>query len=524
VTFSRRIFAFVIAVALVASSTCAAATAARAPDHSASDATVILFSRDIDGTSCGNAYFVGDGTLLVTARSVVFPRRNAGLHQGEAFVTALSPYLGIAAEVQVLAQDQESDLVLLRGPFGTHPSLQLADENELVSAGKLGIVAYTDDLVAIAGGHPRLVRSPPRTHPATLDVNAVLVRRGETRGLNVTAPPASGWAGAPLFLADSNRVAGCYLRTQGDASAGAAAAGGAIRRLIEQGGAAAALTTTPPATSRPDRANDATVEYLRGIAASAAGDANESLAHLQAFVTLRPTSSVGYRDLAGQLRALGRLKEAQDAYAKALELEPALVSARVLYGQLLHERILPRAAEEHLTYAWQHGGGSTAAVVPLCNLLREQGRDAECLPMLEQAVQRRPYDAHLWNYLGQAKQSGHDVSGAAIAFARSADLMPENATVRLRAADQFESAGERSRAEAQYRLLVVQHPDSAAAHFHFARSIARDSSRQPEAMTHAERALNLAAEAPGSPPRAAIQSLITAIRAGRTADASDFKL
>ena len=53
--------------------------------------------------------------------------------------------------------------------------------------------------------------------------------------------------------------------------------------------------------------------------------------------------------------------QAATAYRRALEIEPSLVSARVLYGQLLHDRIMPRAAEEHLRYAWEHGAGSTAA-------------------------------------------------------------------------------------------------------------------------------------------------------------------
>jgi tetratricopeptide (TPR) repeat protein len=506
------IFVVAFAVAL-AGHTAGAAAATVAPG----DATVILLSRDIDGSSCGNGVVIGDGTLIVTARSVIFPRRNAGLHQGDPLVTALSPYLGQAAEVQVLAQDRESDLVLLRATcFAAHPAMQLAGDDELVAAEKLEISGFGKELSAVAGGGQRLVDAVPRVASATLDVNAVLVRRGETRAINTTAPPsASGWAGGPVVVPATNHLAGCYLRTQGDGVAGSSSSAGAIRRLVEQARASARLTATPTPLVRPARADDSSLEYLRAVAASASANPTEALAHWQAFVTMRPTSAVAYREMAGQLRSLNRMNEAQIAYATALELEPAMVSARVLYGQLLHERILPKAAEEHLTYAWQHGDGSTAAVIPLCNLLREQGRELECLPILAEAVRRRPDDAHLWNYLGQSKRATNDHAGAAVAFARAADLMPENPLARASAADAFVSAGQRTQAEQQYRLLVSQHARSAAAHFDYARFLARDRSRRSDALAQAQEAMELR-DAPGAPPRDVIESLIDAIRAGRT--------
>ena len=234
-------------------------------------------------------------------------------------------------------------------------------------------------------------------------------------------------------------------------------------------------------------------------------------------------SAIGYRDLAGQFRALRRMDDAQAHYAKALELEPALISARVLYGQLLHERMFRRAAEEHLTYAWQHGGGNTAAILPLCNLLREQDRAGECIPLLDEALKRQPADGHLWSYLGQTKRGLADHAGAGSAFARAADIMSDDPSARLRAAEQFEAAGLHAQAEFHYRALVAEHPNAATAHFHFARFIARESGRCDEAMSHAEQALKLADD-PGAPPRSVIQSLIAAIRGGRTSPASEFRL
>src|SRR5688500_4149169 len=246
-TTTRLLILILVALVMLMFATAIGATPA---SPTATPSVVMIFSRGIDGTSCGNAFLVGDGTLIVTARSVVFPRRLNGLHEGDAFVTVLSPHLGDVAEAQVLAQDRELDLVLLRGPqrWRGHPALRVAEESELVDAEKLELVGYADALTAVTGGTPGLLVAPPRARQAELDVNAVLVRRSATRSITTLAAPPGpgpGWAGAPMLVTsnttDKTAVAGCYVRTQADGRAGVGAACGAIRRLIDAAGLSAAL-------------------------------------------------------------------------------------------------------------------------------------------------------------------------------------------------------------------------------------------------------------------------------------------
>jgi len=501
-----------------------------AAEQRTTQSVAIIFSRSIDGSSCGNGFFVGDGSLIVTAGYVVFPRRFAGFHQGDVFVTVLSPHRGDVAEAQVVAQDRALDVVLLRVQWRGHPALRIAEESELVAADRLQLNAFTNEQSAVVAGTPALPPpsrppSPPQDQRVMLDINAVMVRQNVTRSiLTMAAPPGPGWAGAPMVLPGTDSVGGCYVRAHADGSAGVGVACGAIRRMIENANASEALNRSDEKFAKSAHADEATLAYLGGVSASAAGDAQAALDGFRGYLKIRPSSAIGYRDAAGQFRALKRMQDAQVYYEKALELDPSLLSARVLYGQLLHERILPRAAEEHLSYAWHHGGnGGTVAIVPLCNVLREQGRDAECVLLLDQALQRCSSDAHLWSYLGQTKRTLDDSAGAAEAFARAADLMPEDPTPRLQAAQQFESAGERARAEFQYRTLIAEHPDAATAHFHFARFLAHDSNRNKEAIERAQQALSLSGT-PGSPPRSVIESLIAAIRAGRTAAGSALRL
>jgi tetratricopeptide (TPR) repeat protein len=327
-----------------------------------------------------------------------------------------------------------------------------------------------------------------------------------------------------MLFAGTSLVGGCYARTQANGSAGVGAAAGSIRQLIEQAGAGAAFA----GTSRPNpplaESTPATIHYLRGVAASSAGDARLSSVHFQSFLQLRPTSAIGYREAAGQAWAIGDLNRAQELYAKALEIEPSLVSARVLYGQLLHERFLPGHALEHLRYVWERGRlNRSAALIPMCNILREQGKERDCANLLAEAVRQNPSDGYLWNYLGQSRSALTDHTGAAAAFQRSAELMPENESVWLKAGNEYLAAGNRAKAEQQYRAAIAQHPESASAYYVLARFLAQDLGRREEALDATRVALNYA-DRPGAPPRATIQSLISAIRSGRASAAADFKL
>ena len=490
---------------------------------------VLVFSRRIGGTSCGNGFVVGDGTLIVTARHVVFPERLTGLHQGDAFVTILSPYLGQPCEADVLAQDRELDLCLLRAPapWKGHPAIQLADDADIVAAESVTLAGFTDALSVLTAAKASLVGATmPPAQVVTLPIDSVTVRKSATRTIvTAQAPPGPSWAGAPLVIGgvDEERVAGCYARTQGDGTAGLATAAMPVRKLIESIESPAAMVPTPQRLAAPEKSAEAAALYLQSVAASAAREPEASSHFLQMYLALRPNSAIAYRDAAGQAHAAKRLIEAQQLYEKALALDPSLISARVLYGQLLHERVLPDNALQHLRYAWENGRGSTAAVIPICNILREQGKEKDCIAILEEAVKKGPRDAFLWNYLGQSRRTLNDHAGAAAAFARSADLMPENAPVRTQAGEQFEAAGDRKSAEEQYRLLIRHDPDNAAGHYFLARSLAHDSSRREEAMREAEAALRLC-DRPGAPPKPQIQALISAIRAGRATPEDQFKL
>jgi tetratricopeptide (TPR) repeat protein len=511
---------------------CTVVSVTRAAEPAASGAAeqkplVILFSRSITGTTCGNGFVIGDGTLIVTARHVIYPERLGGMHQGDAFITVLSPYLGDACEADVVAQDRALDLAVVRvSGWEGHPAAQLAEEADVAAAETVWLVGWADAVAAVTAGKPALLEGALTTQSCEITVHSVNVRRSVMQSVLSESPPAgAGWAGAPMVLGGDGKVAGCYARTQSAGAAGFGAAVGIIRELIARAGDSTALNRPATKTLSAADASAATGRYLRGVAASAAGDGAGALEQFQAFVQLRPACAIGYRDAAGQAWTTERLDDAQHLYARALEIDPSSVSARVLYGQLLHQRHMPVHALEHLRYAWEHGRVSSrsAALIPLCNLLREQGKDEECAQLLAEALKQNPADGFLWNYLGQSRAAMKDHRGAADALARSAELMPENEPARLQAAQEYVLADDLSKAEAQFRAAAGEHPDSSWAHYFLAKFLARDSARREEALREAEQALTLA-DRPGAVPRAQVQALIPAIRSGRASAGGDFRL
>lgn len=485
---------------------------------------LMVFSRSLSGTSCGNAFGIGDGSLVVTARHVVFPQQLLGQHQGDVFITLFSPYLGEACEADLLAQDRELDVAILRCRWKGHLALQLAEDVDVIAQESVTLAGYTDVVGAVTAAQPRLLANLPPAQVTQLMIDSVTVRRGATRTIVTEKSPAGGgWSGAPMMIAGRREVAGVYCRTQANGAAGVGAASGPIRALIQQSNAAASLASSPQALPAPPDATKAAATFFQAVAASAARDPQSSARFLDSYLKLRPNSGVAWRDLAGQMRALNRLDEAQNDYAKALELDPSLTSARVLYGQLLAERTLPDHAMEQLRYAWEHGRGSTAAVIPMCNLLRQQGKDADCLPILEKAVEQNPNDSFLWTYLAQTRAGLKDTKGTADAYARAADLMPENEPLRIQSAQAYAAANDRPRAEQQFRRLLDRDPSSASGHYFFATFLASDSTRRADALREAQLALDNA-DRPDAPPRDKIRALIDALKSAKASPKDELRL
>jgi tetratricopeptide (TPR) repeat protein len=505
---NARHASFALLITLIAS---AAASAQQSPEPASARAVVVLFSKSLAGTSCSNGFTIGDGSLIVAPHHVIYPRRSVGEHQGDAFVTVLSPYLGDATEAEIVAQDRESDIAILRTKWKNHPALKLADDNDVVSTEEITLMSYSSIVSAVRGSSQADVTSPIRIDVQPLTVDFAAVRKGAPVTLH--ARPVAGLTtsatGGPMLLSGVGEVAAFFARVDGGRAIGPTA--NQIRALLEATPELAAAAN--PATQslpRPAGAAQATVLLAKAVAASAAQQPQDAFSHLQAFLKLRPKCAVACRDAAGQAHALGQLDECQVLYGKALELEPSLTSARILYGQLLQERNLTGHGLTQLRYAWQHGPTPTAAVIPMVNILNQLENKSEALEILNEAVKKSPNDVYLWTYLARARREAKDCPNAAAAFLRAFELTPDDLALRVQAADAFDAGKDLAQAEAHYRAVVEIAPNSSAAHFFLARFLANNPQTRNEALTSAQKSLELS-DQPGAPPRDKITALIATL-------------
>jgi len=91
--------------------------APQAPATRPEDSLVVVTSSTPMGKRAGNAFVIGDGTLVVTAWHLVFEESEQGEHQMPGLVSLVSPYLGQACYGEILAADEELDLAVLKAAW-----------------------------------------------------------------------------------------------------------------------------------------------------------------------------------------------------------------------------------------------------------------------------------------------------------------------------------------------------------------------------------------------------------------------
>lgn len=98
---------------------------------------------------------------------------------------------------------------------------------------------------------------------------------------------------------------------------------------------------------------------------------------------------------------------AEDAYRRALRLDPAIADAHVNLGRLRHEAGDPAEAETHYREALQLRPDDATAAFNLGVALEDLGRDAEAIDVYEKAVALDPSHADAYfNLAGACERAG----------------------------------------------------------------------------------------------------------------------
>jgi len=448
--------------------------AAQAPPAPAREAVAAIYVRTTSGPGLGNGFFIGDGSLVVTALHVVQHQSRQGDHRSPGMVSVLSPYLGEACDAEVVAFDEGLDVAVLRVPWRGHPSLALAGDDEVLSIGQVVVAGLKVMSPSIRAelDHPKAEWAEPDLQ--TLDIDFVGVLRGVPKiiRLRESGDIEHGWSGSPMLLPDGSAAAGCLTKLewqrQGPGLARAGALGVAaprIRRLLQGADLAGHLLPAEETLARPDRAGDAFVVLMQAVHRYIEKRYPGARESAELYVRLRPQSAFGYRIAARAAERQGFLELAGQYYRKALELDPESTTVRVLYVQYLQERGRHEQAYQELQPALGKIRTKPEVALGLYNVLTAQGKTERAAEVMEEAVKREPLNAHFRFYLGQARYNlgQHDASVASLSRAHA--LHPEDPNIRVVLAQSLAEVGRLEEAEKHLQAVLDANPAHSLATF-----------------------------------------------------------
>ena len=514
------------------SSACCAAVASLAlllagsawagPEAAAPEAAlVIVTSRSFAKAGAGNGFVVGDGTLVVTCDHAVMERSDHGEHRMEAFVGVFSPYLGEACSARIVASDPELDLAVLEVPWEGHPSLFLADANEVLSARRarvMGRYATVHRLGDWDSGAPEA--EPFQVDQEERPLAFVGVRKENPRVvvLDGSGQMGRGWSGSPMLLPGTSTAVGCMARIDkigvGHSARRERASGPAasqVRSLLGEAFQGRVANTGRVCLKSSKDAREVCALALRADSLIQREQYESAREAAHAFVQHRPESAFAHKMLAYASEHVGQAEAARAEYGRALKLDPNDLNIQLLYAQFLGTQNEPNAALQILEPLWRSGRSHDLVGIALVSLLGQRKEWARCGAILEEVVQSHPRNAHLWQQMGACRLQAQGPAAALAPISRAVELFPERGPYRGGLARLLEMTGAFDEAENHFRKLLEVEPENPVVYCWLAEFLSKHHPQaREEAVKVAEKALSLPPR-PGL-PREKIEEMIRRIR------------
>lgn len=480
------------------------------------DSLVVVTSSTPIGKRAGNAFVIGDGTLVVTARHLVFEESEQGEHQMPALVSLVSPYLGQACYGEIVAADEELDLAVLKAAWQWHPALQLADDNSIVSAERLEIIGMPEVIHGIGPDANEPFPESLTFQREVLPVDFVAVRRQIQRfvSLSGVGELGPGWSGSPMLLPGTSTAAGCFVRLHGTIGQRFVSTQGPaisqVKRLVVQAGQEKSLHPVEHCLFKAKDANDVFLLTLQAYRHYLGRDYGQAFERAQSLIGVRPESAFIYTLAASIAEEQGKFDDAERYYQEALRLNPDAANLKIYYAQFLSKR-QPDKALEILQQMWQFDKLRLHVALLTFNILSQRGEYQRCSTLLEEALKVSPNNAYLWVNLGACQFHMGEANGAIISLTKAVELLPETGPFRGQLAQLLEKQGRLDDAERHFRKLLEIEPDNPVVHFWLAQFLAR---HQPAAKEEALKEAHVALELPvrKSLSRQVIEELINGLR------------
>jgi tetratricopeptide (TPR) repeat protein len=183
-------------------------------------------------------------------------------------------------------------------------------------------------------------------------------------------------------------------------------------------------------TSLAVRPNDIATLHNLGVALRLSGNAETALELLRRCAAASPGSAEIRYNLGHCEYDLGRLDAAAQAYEAAISLRPAYADAHDSLNRLYWQTGDPRYLASYAAVL-RDNPGDTRLLADLANRLNLEGRTADTIALLEEALAQGADTAEIRHRLGQALWSQDSREHALGQFKQAIVADPEAATLRL---------------------------------------------------------------------------------------------
>lgn len=464
------------------------------------DSLVVVTSSSPMGKRGGSGFMIGDGSLVVTAYHLVFEGSEQGQHEMAGLVTIFSPYLGDAADSEIVVADKQLDLAVLKVPWKGHPALEFADANSIILAQHMEIIGIPLIIKHLhPGANPVLDKSfDVQRENLPIDYVAVLQQTPKFIALSGVGQLGPGWSGSPMLLPSTSRVAGCFVRlhrTKGQqqrTSQGPAITH--IKHLLYNVGETKLLNHAESNLPKPKDGFDVFNLFLQAYSYYVANEYELASKHIQSVLQLRPESAFAYVLAASITEEMGKYEQAGQYYQKALKLNPEGPQLKIMFAQYLSERE-PDKALEVLQNLWQFDKLKPYVAGLMFNILAERGEFQRCSELLSEALKLNSNNAYFWLNLGACYSHLGNLDNAVGPMTKAVNLMPERGPFRGQLAKVLEKAGRFDEAEKHFRKLLEMEPDNPVVHMWLAKFLSKHRpSANKEAIKEAQTALELPAK------------------------------
>ncbi len=462
------------------------------------------------GNSMGVA--VGDGSVLVTAAHCVEDFAEADRKAILAKPLVFSLYYGDVFEAEVIGVDSAADIALLQVAWKGHPALPLAGETDLARAREMLVAGYPPPEKTAAA----TPRDPPQVQAEQLPVLEI---QGRERNHQVLLGSARfigpGWSGSPMIVPGSGRLGGIFGRkndvTLDDLPVFQIRSGGSVRAIRELMRSGQVRIQDPPAEWGP-RAGAAAAfgAALQWLDTQAGRPPREGVAAARAFLQCRPQSAhahllLAMSSTAVSLRSPGDGAAAETAdqhYRDAARLAPHSFLIHAAFGAHLEGCGRSEDALAQLDHAARIEPANAFVQATRLRILSDL-RPAEAVEVGRAMLGRAPHLANGWfHYAGALRKLGRDSDALEAAQTAVRLASPEQFWYRGRLANLLAKAGRFEEAEACYRALLDQRPDSAAFWSWYAQFLAELRPPRPADLRHAIEQCELHNRPPVLPPKA----------------------